>query len=265
MTVSPANLGQVAGVVRDCRAMGFGMFSFQPAAFVGDERRWHEDYRAVTGDQVWAQIEHGVGTRLDYRVFEHGDVRCNRAAYGFWAGDCWYPVLDGSDPADLAVRDAFFRYFGPVNFTGTPILPLAARIALITAAHPRIVALVAGWAARTIRRVGPRRLLTRRIRPVSYVMHQFMDAADVKPAWELMQRGQANNDPRIRATQERLAACHYAMAHPGDGTLVPACVQHCVLDPAENRELRTMLPMPAVRPRGTGPHGLGVPGGRAAG
>ncbi len=265
MTVSPANLGQVAGVVRDCRAMGFGMFSFQPAAFVGDERRWHEDYRAVTGDQVWAQIERGVGTRLDYRVFEHGDVRCNRAAYGFWAGDCWYPVLDGSDPGDLAVRDAFFRYFGPVNFTGTPILLLAARIALITAAHPRIVALVAGWAARTIRRVGPRRLLTQRIRPVSYVMHQFMDAADVKPAWELMQRGQASNDPRIRATQERLAACHYAMAHPEDGTLVPACVQHCVLDPAENRELRTMLPMPAVRPRGTGPHGLGVPGGRAAG
>ncbi len=265
MTVSPANLGQVAAVVRDCRAMGFGMFSFQPAAFVGDERRWHEDYRAVTSDQVWAQIERGVGTRLDYRVFEHGDVRCNRAAYGFWAGDRWYPVLDGSDPGDLAVRDAFFRYFGPVNFTGTPILLLAARIALITAAHPRIIALAARWAARTIRRVGPRRLLTQRIRPVSYVMHQFMDAADVKPAWELMQRGQASNDPRIRATQERLAACHYAMAHPEDGTLVPACVQHCVLDPAENRELRTMLPMPAVRPRGTGPHGLGVPGGRAAG
>jgi len=244
--------------------MGYGMFSFQPAAFVGDERRWHEDYRAVTGDQVWAQIERGVGTRLDYRVFEHGDVRCNRAAYGFWAGNCWYPVLDGSDPGDLAVRDAFFRYFGPVNLTGTPILLLTARIVLITAAHPRIVALVAGWAARTIRRVGPRRLLTQRIRPVSYVMHQFMDAADVKPAWELMQRGQASNDPRIRATQERLAACHYAMAHPEDGTLVPACVQHCVLDPGENRDLRTLLPMPAVRPPRGGQPAVPVPGGRAA-
>src|SRR5690349_7475178 len=29
MTVTPANLGQVAAVVRDCRAMGYGMFSFQ--------------------------------------------------------------------------------------------------------------------------------------------------------------------------------------------------------------------------------------------
>ncbi len=262
MTVTPANLEQVAGVVRDCAAMGYGMFSFQPAAFVGDERRWHEDYRDVTGDQVWAQIERGAGTRLDYRVFEHGDVRCNRAAYGFWAGDRWYAVLDGDDPRDLAVRDAFFRYFGPVNFTGSPAALLAARIALITAAHPRIITLAARWAARIIRRVGLRRLLTQHIRPVSYVMHQFMDAVDVKPAWELMQRGQTSNDPRIRAAQERLAACHYAMAHPENGTLVPACMQHCVLDLAENRDLRTMLPMPAVRPR-SGPPAVPVTGGRA--
>jgi hypothetical protein len=250
MTVTPANSGQVAAVVRDCAAMGYGMFSFQPAAFVGDERRWHEDYRDVTGDQVWAQIERGVGRKLDYHVFEHGDVRCNRVAYGFWCGDRWYPFLDGSDPRDLAARDAFFRYFGPVSFTGTPVLPLVWRIALVTAAHPRIAALTAGWAARTIRRVGLRRLLSCRIRPVSYVMHQFMDAADVRRAWDLMQRGETSGEPRIRATQERLAACHYAMAHPENGTLVPACVQHGVLDPAENARLRALLPVPAVPPRG---------------
>ena len=254
MTVTPGNVGQVAGVVADCRAMGYGMFSFQPAAFVGDERRWHEDYRDVTGDQVWAEIERGVGTRLDYRVFEHGDVRCNRVAYGFWAGDRWYPWLDGGDPRDLVVRDAFFRFFGPVNFTGTPAGALAARIALITARHPSALVLAAGWASRTIRRAGVRRLLAHRMRPVIYVMHQFMDAVDVKPAWELMQRGQASGDPRIRGTQERLAACHYAMAHPEDGTLVPACVQHCVLDPQENRDLRVLLPLPKVRSRTTGTH-----------
>jgi hypothetical protein len=254
MTVTPGNLGQVAGVVAGCRAMGYGMFSFQPAAFVGDERRWHEDYRDVTGDQVWAEIERGVGTRLDYRVFEHGDVRCNRVAYGFWAGDRWYPWLDGGDPRDLAVRDAFFRFFGPVNFTGTPAGALAARIALITALHPSVLVLAAGWASRTIRRTGVRRLLAHRVRPVIYVMHQFMDAVDVKPAWELMRRGETSDDPRVRATQERLAACHYAMAHPEDGTLVPACVQHCVLDPQENRDLRVLLPLPKVRSGAAGKH-----------
>jgi len=257
MTVTPANLGQVAAVVRACRHMGYGMFSFQPAAFVGDDRRWHEDYRDLTGDQVWTQIERGAGTRLDYRVFEHGDVRCNRVAYGFWAGDRWYPLLDGCDPRDLAVRDAFFRYFGPVSFTGTPAAVLAARIAMITAGHPVVLALAAGWAARTVRRAGLGRLLAHRVRLVSYVMHQFMDAADVGPAWELMQRGETSRDPRIRATQERLAACHYAMAHPEDGTLVPACVQHSVLDPAENAGLRVLLPLPRVRP-GTGRGGAGA-------
>jgi len=29
---------------------------------VGDQRRWQEDYRAITGDQVWAQIERGAAT-----------------------------------------------------------------------------------------------------------------------------------------------------------------------------------------------------------
>lgn len=250
MTVTPANLGQVAGVVRDCRHMGYGMFSFQPAAFIGDDRRWHEPYRDITGDQVWTQIERGVGARLDYRVFEHGDVRCNRAAYGFWCGDRWFGWLDGGDPRDLAARDAFFRYFGPVSFTGTPAPLLAARLALITAAHPQIIAIAVGWLARTIHRAGLRHLLAHGVRPVSYVMHQFMDAADVVPAWELMQRGETSGEPRIRAAQERLAACHYAMAHPENGTLVPACVQHGVLDPTENRALRVLLPVPAVPSRG---------------
>jgi hypothetical protein len=33
------------------------------------------------------------------------------------------------------------------------------------------------------------------------------------------------------------------MAHPETGQLVPACVQHSVLDPAENRRLRRLLPL----------------------
>ena len=118
---------------------------------------------------------------------------------------------------------------------------------LVTAAHPRVGVIAAGWLARAARRAGPGRLLRYRVRPVSYVMHQFMDADDVRPAWELMQRGEGSSDPRIRGTQERLAACHYAMAHPENGTLVPACVQHALLDAGENRELRALLPIAAVR------------------
>ena len=91
--------------------------------------------------------------------------------------------------------------------------------------------------------------MTQRVRPVSYVMHQFMDAADVAPAWEMMRDGVVAADPRLRETQERLAACHYAMGHPDSETLVPACVQHSVLDSQENVELRMLLPL-EVRRRG---------------
>ena len=74
-------------------------------------------------------------------------------------------------------------------------------------------------------------------------MHAFMDARDVRPAWEALRRGELSDDPRIRATQERLQACSYAMAHPEDGTLVPACAQHAVLDPQENLALQGLLPL----------------------
>ena len=80
-------------------------------------------------------------------------------------------------------------------------------------------------------------------RPITFVMHSFMDAKDVRPAWELLQRGEISDDPRVRATQERLQACSYAMSHPESDTLVPACAQHSVLDPQENLELMKLLPM----------------------
>src|SRR3954447_19794380 len=40
MTVTPGNVGELASVIRDCRDMGFRMFSFQPAAFIGNTNRW---------------------------------------------------------------------------------------------------------------------------------------------------------------------------------------------------------------------------------
>jgi hypothetical protein len=89
-------------------------------------------------------------------------------------------------------------------------------------------------------------------------MHRFMHAADVAPAWELLERGQMSSDPRILETQERLLACSYAMAHPETGELVPACVQHGVLDSDENADLATMLPLP--RRRGT-EHSIGAVAG----
>ncbi len=244
MTVTPRNLAEVAEVVQIGLRLGFGMLSFQPAAHVGNPSRWKEDYRAVTLDAVWGELERGAGTRLPWAHLQMGDARCNRAAYGVLAGGRWTPLLDDRDARDLRVRDAFLAGFGGMDFE-RPALPLAIAIGRVVARRPSAVPLAAAWAWRFGRRAGLRRLLTGRWRPLTFVVHAFMDADVVGPAWAALQRGERAAEPEVRAAQERLQACSYTMAHPDAGRLVPACVQHAVLDPEENLALRRLLP---VRP-----------------
>lgn len=222
------------------------MFSFQPAAFVGDERRWRERDGELTADRVWEQIEAGADTRLPFRVFQHGDERCNRTTYGFYVGDRYHPILDDLDPADLRVRDAFLEHLGGVTFGGTPWHLLAGRIARVLMCHPSVAWHFAAWLVRTLAEIGLGRVLRHRVRPVTFVMHSFMDAAVVAPAWEALQRGEDCTDPVLVEAQQRLRACSYSMAQPETGQLVPACVQHAVLDPAENDRLRRLLPLAPV-------------------
>ncbi|MGH3853173.1 MAG: hypothetical protein ACRDR6_06675 [Pseudonocardiaceae bacterium] len=109
----------------------------------------------------------------------------------------WHPFLSGRDPRDLDTRDAFLRYFSGVNFTGVAALELAGKLVRSVARHPVILVIAARWVARTLRRIGGARALLRHgVAPVSFVVHQFMDAADVAPAWELMRRGEKASDPR---------------------------------------------------------------------
>lgn len=253
MTITPANVDQIAGVIERGKDTGFNLFSFQPAAYVGDQRRWKEDYRSLGPDEVWAQIEAGAGSRLPYRVFQVGDERCNRTAWGFFLDDRWYSVLDDEDPRDLAVRDAFLAHLGGVHFNA-PAHLLAVRLSRAAWQHPGDIVLALGWLRRTIRRVGGLRAAIRgKVVPMTFVMHRFMHADDVAPAWELLEQGLTSEDPRILETQERLSACSYAMAHPETGQLVPACVQHSVLDPDENRTLAIQLPLPRRRVAGPAP------------
>ena len=243
MTVTPRNVDQIAQVLADCRDMGFRMFSFQPAAYVGNTNRWKDSYRAFSGDEVWAQMERGLGTRLPYKVLQIGDERCNRTAYGTLVGERWVPILDDRVAADHAVRDHFFATFGGMDFDVPPAV-LAAKLARVFADHPAMLAAALSWAGRFARRAGgPRALRREPPRALTLVMHSFMDARDVRPAWEGLQRGELSEDAQIRATQERLQACSYAMAHPDSDELVPACVQHSVLDPQENLKLQELLPL----------------------
>lgn len=260
MTVTPSNVDDIPDLIGACRSMGFNMFSFQPAAFVGNERRWREDYRSLDADAVWTRIEQGVGTRLPYRVIQTGDERCNRTAFGYYVGDRWHALLEDEDADDLAARDAFLAHLGGLNWNAPPHL-LVARLARLVAQKPFLVPIALRWLQRRVQRAGGvrnvgRALLRREIVPMTFVMHRFMHADDVRPAWELLERGETSDDPALRETQERLRACFYAMAHPESGQLVPACVQHSVLDPGENVALATLLPLP--RTRLLAPDGVGA-------
>ncbi|MDQ6818911.1 MAG: radical SAM domain-containing protein [Actinomycetota bacterium] len=242
MTVTPRNLDQVADVVSATLTMGYGMLSFQPAARVGNPNRWREDYETVTIDAVWRELERGAGTRLPWRHLQMGDQRCNRAAYGVLAGERWIPLLDDRDPRDLAVRDTFLDLFGGMDFARPAWQSLAA-CSRIAVRHPSVLPAAIGWAARLGQRVGLSGLRGGRPRGMTFVVHAFMDASLVRTAWQEMQDGAGSDDPAVRAAQERLRACSYAMAHPDDARIVPACVQHSVLDQDENRRLLALLPM----------------------
>jgi hypothetical protein len=251
MTVTVDNLDQIPELIRASEALGFRMFSFQPAAYVGNERRWSEGFRTLCDDDVWARIEDGAGTRLPYRAIEVGDVRCNRTVWGLYVGERYVPLLDDREPADLALRDAFFAAV-PRSLLFASRAQQVVRVVRGVRRAPRIVPLTLSWARRFVRRAGGLRAVRHGVRPVTFVMHSFMDARDVAPAWALLQQGVRSDEPLLRSTQERLLACSYHMAHPESDELVPACVQHSVLDPVENRELVTLLAAPTRRRSASG-------------
>lgn len=254
MTVTPGNVDQLAGVVRRNRDAGFRLFSFQPAAYVGNAARWGDGYRAIDPEEVWAGVEEGAGGRLHHRVLQYGDPRCNRTAYGGFAGGRYWPLLDEDDPRDAAALTSFLDAYGGMDFGSPPGL-LAVRLARGALRHPAVVARCAGAGLRALGRMGgPLGALRHRPRPITFVMHSFMDASVVIPAWEASERGVVSGDPEVAAAQERLAACSYAMAHPADGRIVPACAQHAVFDPEENRRLvRLLRPPPMAGTAGLAP------------
>lgn len=262
MTVTPSNLGQVGQVTRDVLEMRYDMMSFQPAAFIGDDRRWKENFDEVTIDGVWERIEEGAGQKLPWQATQFGDPRCNRSTVGLRVDGTFAVLLDPGDAKDLAARDRFLNHFGGMIFGDVPKIILAVKVARALAGHPGDIAPLLGLARRVIRRAGgPRRLVRAlkagRVGFKTFVVHNFMDAAVVAPAWELMKQGVVSDDPALKETQERLGSCMYAMSHPETGELIPACVQHSVLDPVENVGLRRILPLtPATTAIRTRPVGL---------
>ncbi|WP_216698685.1 hypothetical protein [Arthrobacter sp. H41] len=248
MTVTPSNLEEVAGVTRSVLSMPYNMLSFQPAAFIGDNRRWKEDFAEVRIDDVWEQIEKGAGQELPWRGTQFGDPRCNRYTTGLSAAGTFAVAIDPAIPADTAARDRLLKHHGGMFFGGQTRFVLAARILRAAARYPGDVAVLLKMGQRIIARAGGARALWhawrgKTLAVKTFVVHNFMDASVVAPAWALIEQGQISDDPAVREAQERLGACMYTMSHPETGQLVPACTQHSVLDSTENKQLLKLLPL----------------------
>ena len=257
MTVTPTNLDDVEQVTRDVLEMNYDMMSFQPAAFIGDDRRWNENFEEVTIDAVWERIEAGVGQPLPHKAVQFGDPRCNRHTVGVMVDGRFASVLDADEPKDIAARDRFLKHFGGMIFGDIPRWALTIKVMRAVLSHPQDLPPLIGLMSRIVKRGGGVRALLRAARRgkvsfKTFVVHNFMDAEQVKPAWRLMQQSVVSDDPLIKETQERLGSCMYAMSHPETGEIVPACVQHSVLDPIENIGLRTLLPLEPKSKRRTG-------------
>ncbi len=248
MTVTPSNLNEVGAVTRSVLGMPYNMLSFQPAASIGDDRRWKEDFNEVGIDDVWEQIEEGAGQKLPWQGTQFGDPRCNRFTTGLSAGGTFAVAVDPGNSADTAARDRLLEHHGGMFFGGQSHFLLAARILRAALRHPGDVGALLGMGRRIILRAGGTRALWRAWRSrtlalKTFVVHNFMDASVVAPAWAMMEQGQVSDEPAVREAQERLGACMYTMSHPETGRLVPACTQHSVLDPGENKQLLKLLPL----------------------
>ncbi len=252
MTVTTQNVDEIAQLVATVPAMGYSMMSFQPAARVGDGRRWKEGVADVGMADVWQQIEQGLGRSAPWQAVEFGDPRCNRTAFGLRVHDDWFPLLEADEAVDMTARDWFYRHLAGMDFIATPVWLVILKLLRCAVQHPSGIRVVGAYGRGLVSRLGGLRVLVnalarRRVTPLTLVVHAFMDADVVAPAWALMEEGVEAVDASVRATQERLQACMYTMAHPDTGRLIPACVQHSVLDPGENEELRRLLPLTVLR------------------
>jgi hypothetical protein len=135
---------------------------------------------------------------------------------------------------------------GPIQLSN-PVVPVyipLIRATRIVLSNPIFnIPTLFSFLTRKISQFGVWNLLTKKVKPMTFAMHNFMDADDVKIAHELNKEDRWSPDAKIKETQERLRACSYAFGHPETGEMIPGCVQHGVLDPEMNIKLKAQLPL----------------------
>ncbi len=194
-SVFAGNLDEIPAIVRffAARADVVRVASFQLQADTG-RGVLRERAACVTQGAVIAAIERGAGTRLDFDALHAGHARCNRYALAWEIGGRLHDAL-----ADRAFVRRFVRRTADLEL---PRTSRGAAIRAVATAVARAPDLWMGALRYTLATLWEaRRDLARargRINKLTFVVHSFMDAADLDP--------------------ERLHACVF-MAATQDGPL----------------------------------------------
>ncbi len=155
MTVTPGNLDEVADVVRFGLSLPYGMFSFQPAAYLGDQRRWREQFRAAhpgrgmgrdRGGRRRAAGLHGAAVRR-HPLQSDRPRACSSMAAGI---RCSTATTRMTAPPEMH----FCATWRETNFSGAPPAVVVTRLVRVLARHPAGLIIGLGWLQRTIRRAG---------------------------------------------------------------------------------------------------------------
>jgi pyruvate-formate lyase-activating enzyme len=172
-TVHDGNFHELPDLVRFFRAHAGAIrtASFQVQAATGrGVQRGH--CSGIAPESVWRQIEAGAGTSLNFEASRIGHPGCNRYALCLEANGTLYDAFsDVSFITELQAATAGIAL--PRNDRLAPLRSLAAWLCL----NPRFVYCIARWlAARAWAMKGDLVRSRGRVRTLSFVIHNFMDA-----------------------------------------------------------------------------------------
>jgi hypothetical protein len=182
-TVHDENFAQIPELVGFFRAHAGAIrtasFQLQAAAGRGVQR---ERGTVISPESVWRQIEVGAGTSLNFEASRIGHPRCNRYALCLEANGTLYDAFsDASFITRLQTATAAMAL--PRNDRLAALRNFAAWLAL----HPGFLYPIAKWLAAKVWAMKGDLVRSRgRVRTLSFVIHNFMDA-------------QALEEDRIRA------------------------------------------------------------------
>ena len=240
VTVTEQNIDSISDILRwllaDARHLdAFRMVSFQTEANAG---RTRFSQSPVTSDKTWRRICDGIGMNLSRDNFWFGRPDCSSMTTLMVVYPGGYAIdLIPTDSQSRSFWKSALKIFGPIEFRDDRFVDTLLRISSVLMRHPSML-----WKA--LRYIHDRtrgeklgcdligQLLTRNVRFLNIVLHNFMHAPDVAAL------------SRSMVVQKRLDACAFrgAVHRNGEWAPVPMCEINIYREQLYNHQIQKSVP-----------------------